>query len=113
MSWNIDFRAGSKDEAKAELATRGEAAAGHFPDAVKALIEQAIDDLPDCEDSDVSVVTFGHFNASDNRSTSNLSIKVENHFKVAPAAEEIEQPAVAAGNGDPAGEAAQGDAPTE
>lgn len=112
MSWNFDFKVDDKAAAKVTLAERAEAAGGHFPASLLPLIEAAIDALPELDDSEISVTSFGHFTSDDYRGTSNLLIEVKSHFKAAPA-EAIEQPAVAAGNGDPAGKAAQSEPAAE
>lgn len=81
MSWSFDIKAAAdKTEAKAEVQKRKEQSGDHFPDAAKALVDGAIDALPDCERSTINVASFGHFTNGDYRGTSNLSIVVSNSF---------------------------------
>lgn len=81
MSWSFDIKAAAdKAKAKAEVQKRKEQSGEHFPDAVKAMVDAAIDALPEFERSSINVASFGHFATGGYRGTSNLSIVVSNSF---------------------------------
>lgn len=83
MSWNISFTADTKAEAQEKLEKEVVAHGRHLPDTVKASVASAISALPECEDSTISVSTYGHFHHPEygHRGTSNMSVAVANHFK--------------------------------
>lgn len=82
MSWNVTAQGASKEEAFAEFTAKSQGALDgrHMPYSVFGMVMSAIGGLPECENSTIHVETFGHFNASDYRGTSNMFIKVENKF---------------------------------
>ena len=61
MSWNISFSAADKADAHAQLEKEAVAHGRHLPEAVKASLASAIDALPECEDSHITVSNYGHF----------------------------------------------------
>jgi len=90
MSWNLSFTAADKPAAQAELEKQAVAHGRHLPEPVKASISNAIEALPECSDSYISVSSYGHFHAEEHghRGTSNMALTVQNHFNpVGPAPE--------------------------
>jgi hypothetical protein len=87
MSWSFDIKgAADKEAAKAQVQEHFESSHGHFPENARALVDAAIDALPDCEDSVINVASFGHFQLdSTYRGTSNLSVVASNAFAPKPA----------------------------
>lgn len=82
MSWSFSYTANDKEAALASLEEKAQQSNGHFPDSVKALVADAINALPECEDSEILVNTYGHFqNQEYGRGTSNLMVTVSNTFK--------------------------------
>jgi hypothetical protein len=85
MSWSFNApKLADKAAARAEVERQAEVANGHFPDAAKQVVLAAIDALPDCEDSTISVRSFGHFQTGEYRGTSNYLIEVSNSFAEKP-----------------------------
>lgn len=81
MSWSFNIaRAADKAEAKAKVAGEKAKYPDHFPDAARAIVDAAIDALPECENSVINVSSNGHFAAGENRSTSSMTVNVSNAF---------------------------------
>lgn len=90
MSWNLSYNAPDKAAALAELEKQAVAHGRHLPEPVKASIASAIEALPECSDSNITVSSYGHFHAEEHghRGTSNMALTVQNHFNpVDPAPE--------------------------
>jgi hypothetical protein len=79
MSWSFAAnKLADKEAARAEVARQAEASNGQFPEDAQAVVNAAIDALPDCENSTVNVKSFGHFHTGKNRGTSNILVEVSN-----------------------------------
>jgi len=81
MTWSFNIsKAVDKADAKAKVQEEQDRSQGHFPDNAKAIVDAAIDALPDCEDSVINVSSDGHFQTGPYRGMSSFVVNVSNMF---------------------------------
>ena len=81
MSWSFSYTSEDKHAALAKLDEITQQQSGHLPKSVASMVARAIDALPDCDESIINVASYGHFNNSEHRGTSNMTINVSNAYK--------------------------------
>lgn len=81
MSWSFSYSAADKAEAHKMLEEKVASQGGHCPESIGDIVANAIDALPECEDSIINVSTNGHFNTGEHRGTSSMTVSVSNQFK--------------------------------